>query len=214
MAVKCGHKGRWKKVRPFTLQSDQHEAQLASHPIRIPRVPRFAVENSPKRDWRELAKLTVAEQDSQKLIKLITELNAALSEQRRALDVNSRSKRVLVVDDDPIVPKTLVPVLKQRGYDVDVAATVAEALRVIEDHQLDVLVCDLNIEKSGDGFTVVTAMRKALPTSVIVLLTGYPGFDTAVEGIRKQVDDYFVKPVDYDALLRALEERLKTKLTA
>jgi ActR/RegA family two-component response regulator len=169
------------------------------------------VENSPKRDWRELAQLAVAEQDSQKLIKLITELNAALSEQRRALDVNSRSKRVLVVDDDPIVPKTLVSVLKQRGFDVDVAASVAEALRAIEEHRHDVLICDLNIVDAGDGFTVVTAMRKAEPTSVIVLLTGYPGFETAVEGIRQQVDDYFVKPADYDDLISTLEERLASK---
>ncbi|HLV87887.1 MAG TPA: response regulator [Candidatus Sulfotelmatobacter sp.] len=174
-------------------------------------MPRFVVENSPKRDWRELAQLAVAEHDSQKLIKLITELNAALSEQRRALDVNSRSKRVLVVDDDPIVPKTLVPVLKQRGFDVDIAATVAEALRVIDEHQLDVLICDLNIADARDGFTVATAMRKAQPTSVIVLLTGYPGFETAVEGIRRQVDDYFVKPADYGALISALEKRLASK---
>jgi YesN/AraC family two-component response regulator len=94
---------------------------------------------------------------------------------------------------------------------VDVAATVAEALRLIEEHRLDVLICDLNIADARDGFTVVASMRKAQPTSVIVLLTGYPGFETAVEGIRQQVDDYFVKPADYDALISTLEKRLASK---
>ena len=70
------------------------------------------MENSPKRDWRELAQLAVAEEDQQKLI---TALNTALSEQRTAVNGDSRSKRVFVVDDDPIVPKALVSVLKQGG---------------------------------------------------------------------------------------------------
>jgi len=51
-------------------------------------------------------------------------------------------------------------------------------------------------------------MRKAHPQSVIVLVTGYPGFESAVEGIRQDVDDYFVKPADYEALISTLEKRL------
>ncbi len=47
---------------------------------------------------------------------------------------------------------------------------------------------------------IVSAMRKAQPQIVIVPLTGYPGFESAVEGIRQDVDDYFVKPADYEAL--------------
>jgi signal transduction histidine kinase len=73
MAATCGHTEQWKKVRPFTLQSDQHEAPLTSNAIPTPKPPRFAVESSPNRDWRELAQLPIAEHDSQKLI---TVLNA------------------------------------------------------------------------------------------------------------------------------------------
>jgi len=58
------------------------------------------VENSSKRDWRELARLAIAEQDQQKLIRLITELNAALSEQRRPL---SRVEAEWQWEVDPLI---------------------------------------------------------------------------------------------------------------
>lgn len=163
-----------------------------------------------KRDWRELAGLAAVEQDPQKLLQIITELNAALME-RQSSGTRPRSKRVLVVDDDPVIPQTLVPVLKQRGFEAEVAATVADALHAIESQAFDILVCDLNIADSGDGFTVARAMRKAQPSGVIVLLTGYPGFESAVQGIRQDVDDYFVKPADYEALIASLEKRLAAK---
>jgi YesN/AraC family two-component response regulator len=42
-------------------------------------------------------------------------------------------------------------------------------------------------------------------------LTGYPAFESAVAGIRHPVDDYIVKPADYDALIQTLEEKLAAK---
>jgi two-component system response regulator HydG len=164
--------------------------------------------DDPKRDWRELAQLAAAEQDPRKLLKIITELNAALMGRNAPVD---QSRRVLAVDDDPIVSRTLVPILKQRGFDSVVAAKVSDALNLIENQVFDILVCDLNIAQPRDGFAIVTAMRRAQPHSVIVLLTGYPGFESAVEGIRQDVDDYFVKPVDYETLISTLEKRLVAK---
>jgi ActR/RegA family two-component response regulator len=166
--------------------------------------------DGPKRDWKELAQLAAAEQDPQKLLKIITELNAALTE-RNGKAFTRPSKRVLVVDDDPIIPRTLAPVLKKRGFEAQVVATVPDALKSIESQAFEILVCDLNIAEPSDGFVVVSAMRKAHPQSVIVLLTGYPGFESAIEGIRHDVDDYFVKPADYEALISTLEKRLASK---
>jgi two-component system response regulator HydG len=166
--------------------------------------------DGPKRDWRELAQLAAAEQDPKKLLEIITELNDTLMEGQRN-GPYPQSKRVLVVDDDPVIPRTLVPVLRQRGFEAEIAATVSDALNAIKNDHFDILVCDLNIAESGDGFTVVTAMRSAHPSAVIVLLTGYPGFESALEGIRQDLDDYFVKPADYEALISTLEKRLASK---
>ncbi len=80
--------------------------------------------------------------------------------------------------------------------------------------RFDVLLSDLNIAEEGDGFQVVGAMRKVQPQCVTVILTGYPAFETAVQGIRHQVDDYMVKPTDVEALISNLRNKLKSRKTA
>jgi DNA-binding NtrC family response regulator len=121
----------------------------------------------------------------------------------------STRKRILFVDDEPSIRLTLPTVLEENGYEVRTAASVDEALSHIGSSRFDVLLSDLNIREEGDGFRVVSAMRKRQPQCVTVILTGYPGFETAIEGIRQQVDDYLVKPADVDALLDTLHRKLE-----
>jgi DNA-binding NtrC family response regulator len=120
----------------------------------------------------------------------------------------ARRKRILFVDDEPSIRLTLPSVLEENGYDVSTAASVDEALTKIGAARFDVLLSDLNISEEGDGFRVVTAMRSSQPKCLTMILTGYPGFETAIEGIRQQVDDYLVKPADVEALLDTLRRKL------
>jgi DNA-binding NtrC family response regulator len=94
---------------------------------------------------------------------------------------------------------------------VKAAATVTEALAQINASRFDVLISDLNVGESGDGFRVVGAMREKQPGCITVILTGYPAFETAVDAIRHKVDDYVVKPVDVDVLVKSLRDKLATK---
>ena len=118
-------------------------------------------------------------------------------------------KRVLFVDDEPSIRLTLPPVLEQNGYDVRSAGSVAEALVEINSQAFDALLSDLNIGEEGDGFLVVSAMRHIQPKCITVILTGYPAFDTALQAIREQVDDYLVKPADVETLLKCLEDKFQ-----
>ncbi len=117
--------------------------------------------------------------------------------------------RLLFVDDEPSLRLTLPEILKMHNFEVHSAATVAEALNHINSAKFDVLVADLNIGEPGDGFTVVSAMRRTQPHCVNIILTGYPAFESALEAIRSQVDDYLVKPCDAETLVNAIETRLK-----
>ncbi|HET7442691.1 MAG TPA: response regulator [Terriglobales bacterium] len=117
-------------------------------------------------------------------------------------------KRLLFVDDEPSIRATLPLVLQQHGFDVTAAATVPEAIQKIQHQPFEALLSDLNIAEPGDGFAVVRAMRQVNPQCVAVILTGYPGFDTAVEGIRENIDDYIVKPVEIDVLVASMEHNL------
>jgi DNA-binding NtrC family response regulator len=119
--------------------------------------------------------------------------------------------RILFVDDEPNIRLTLPPVLEEHGFEVKAAATVTEALAQINASRFDVLVSDLNVGESGDGFRVVGAMREKQPGCITVILTGYPAFETAVDAIRHKVDDYVVKPVDVDVLVKSLRDKLATK---
>lgn len=119
-----------------------------------------------------------------------------------------KGTKVLFVDDEPGIRATLPAILGQFGFIVTPAATVPEALHFVATQQFDVLIADLNIGQPGDGFTVVSAMRRTQPTAVTFILTGYPAFETALEAIRQQVDDYLVKPADVEGMV----EKIKLKL--
>jgi len=117
--------------------------------------------------------------------------------------------RILFADDEPGIRLTLPLILKQEGFEVSVAATVAEALAYINRDPFDVLLADLNIGERGDGFTLISAMRRVQPKAVTLILTGYPDFATALEAIRNQVDDYLTKPTDIKHLVETIKEKSK-----
>jgi two-component system response regulator YesN len=119
--------------------------------------------------------------------------------------------RILFVDDEPNIRLTLPPVLEHHGFKVKAAGTVSEALREISGSRFDVLISDLNVEEDGDGLRVVGAMREQQPDCITVILTGFPGFESAVEALRSRVDDYVVKPVDVETLVSSLRKKLAAK---
>lgn len=120
-----------------------------------------------------------------------------------------KAPQLLFVDDEPSIRTLLSTILKQRGFEVTAASSVAEALALIASRRFDILLSDLNIGEPGDGFTVVSAMRRTQPDAATFILTGYPAFESALEAIRQQVDDYFVKPADVDGMV----DRIRGALT-
>jgi len=123
--------------------------------------------------------------------------------------MNGKAVRVLFVDDEPLIRTSLSAILEHEGFRVTVAATVPEALDYIRDEEFDLLLSDLNIGEPGDGFTVISAMRRSHPEVVTIILTGFPDFDTALHAIRSQVDDYLTKPADVKNLLAVIDENLR-----
>ncbi|PYY17774.1 MAG: hypothetical protein DMG60_10495 [Acidobacteria bacterium] len=128
---------------------------------------------------------------------------------KESQDLQSAKTRVLFVDDEKGIRLTLPAILEQQGFEVAVAASVTEALEIIGHREFDVLLTDLNIGSPADGFILVSAMRRIQPTAATFILTGYPDFQTALEAIRKQVDDYFTKPADIPTLVATLREKAR-----
>jgi ActR/RegA family two-component response regulator len=118
--------------------------------------------------------------------------------------------RLLFVEDEEGIRLTLATLLTKNGFDVTAVATVGDALTHINCEKFDVLLSDLNIEKPGDGFVVISAMRYAQPHCISLVLTAYPSFENAMEAIQHQVDEFFTKPTDINILI----EKIKGKLEA
>jgi ActR/RegA family two-component response regulator len=118
--------------------------------------------------------------------------------------------RLLFVDDEPGILLTLSAILSKKGFDVTTAGSVPAALKLINSDAFDVLISDLNVGEPGDGFTVVSAMRRVQPHAATFILTGYPDFESALLAIRNQVDDYFTKPADVSSLVETITKRIST----
>jgi len=116
--------------------------------------------------------------------------------------------KILFLDDEENIRLTLGMYLEDQGFGVTTIGNVPEALKLITQNSYDVLIADLNVGHPGDGFTVVSAMRRIHPEAVTFILTGYPAFETALEAIRLQVDDYIIKPTDNDTLVEKIQEKL------
>ena len=116
----------------------------------------------------------------------------------------------MLVDDEDGIRLTLETILQREGFDVSLAASVPQALEIMNRSKVDVLLTDLNIGSPADGFILVSAMRRIQPNAATFILTGYPDFQTALEAIRKQADDYFTKPADIPTLVATLRERTRS----
>jgi DNA-binding NtrC family response regulator len=122
--------------------------------------------------------------------------------------VTPKQRRLLFVDDERSIRETLSVILLRYGFTVTVAATVTEALQKIEAQEFDLLLCDLNIERENDGLEVVRAIRKVNPNCVTIILTAYPGTESAIEGIHLGIDEYIIKPAKAEVLVALLAEKL------
>src|SRR6266481_225552 len=135
----------------------------------------------------------------------------ARSCQTATMETYMAATKLLFVDDESAIRMTLAAILEGEGFEVKTAASVREAVELINKEAFDVLISDLNIGQPGDGFTVVSVMRRIQPDAVTFILTGYPDFESALRAIRSQVDDYLTKPADIPSLVAALKYKLENR---
>ena len=121
---------------------------------------------------------------------------------------------ILFVDDEDSIRLTLPLLLEREGFKVTSARNVPEALNLIATQEFQVLLTDLNIGYPGDGFAIVSAMRSTQPDALRFILTGYPAFESALEAMRQQVDDYLVKPTDINSLVQAIRSKVGARTPA
>ncbi|WP_449242974.1 sigma-54-dependent transcriptional regulator [Desulfovibrio sp.] len=117
---------------------------------------------------------------------------------------------VLVVDDEPIARKNLAHVLGRMGCQVSQAADGRQALAELEKNEFDLVLTDLMME-GVDGLAVLQRTKELWPDTEVLMITGYPTVETAVEAMRQGAYHYLAKPYQLEEarLLsqKALEKR-------
>jgi DNA-binding response OmpR family regulator len=122
-------------------------------------------------------------------------------------------ERILVVDDELAIRVSLDEALTQAGYAVLTAASGEEALALLQEEPVDLILLDL---KMGgiDGLQVMAEVEKQPLPPVTIMLTAYASFDSAVSTMRRGGYDYLVKPYSMEELLASVEKGLARRREA
>lgn len=127
--------------------------------------------------------------------------------------MTSHPAHILVVDDDPEVRKVLAKVLKRFGYQVDLLPSAEETLVFLNQHTCDLILLDLYLAGGMSGLEFLRAFKnQPLPTPVLVF-TGDPEVETAVEAMRLGACDYLKKSPDFKLLCQKIDLALKGRLS-
>jgi two-component system response regulator RegA len=112
-------------------------------------------------------------------------------------------RKVLLVDDDAPLRRSMARALERRDFQVVPAEGVAEARTLAREHRPEFAVLDMRLTE-GSGLDLVRTLRELRPEIRIVIVTGYGNIATAVAAIKAGAVDYLAKPVDADDVVNAL----------
>ena len=110
-----------------------------------------------------------------------------------------QEKSVLVIDDELLIRDLLYDFFLEKGYKVSVADSGPGALEKLSKQSFDVLLVDLKMP-AMDGIEFIKEVRKMKIPTPVVIITGYPSLETALEALRQRVYDYVIKPFNINQL--------------
>lgn len=122
--------------------------------------------------------------------------------------------KLLIVDDDQNLRKTLSDILRVKGYVSMVVGSGAEAIAAVEREAISLALIDLNLPDMS-GLDVMERIKAASPLTEAIILTGYASLDTAIEATKRGAFSYLIKPYQMDDLLLTIRhgiERQQTQL--
>jgi len=117
---------------------------------------------------------------------------------------NTKKASILVIDDK----KTILQILKfgftEHDYEVVTALNATEAIKAIQEQKFDFAIVDIHLPEMS-GIALSDKIREACPDTLIVIMTGYPEIDSAVEALRHHAYDYLIKPFKFEQIYSIIE---------
>ncbi|MYM31590.1 response regulator [Duganella sp. CY15W] len=130
---------------------------------------------------------------------------------------STRKQRILIVDDDSAVQVSLALLLKQSGYDAVCADDPQQALAVLAQQPIDLVLQDMNfsLQTSGEeGLQLLAGIRAAQPALPVLLMTAWGSIALAVRGMQAGAANFFTKPWDNTQLAELIRTTLEAATPA
>src|SRR5688572_6053779 len=109
------------------------------------------------------------------------------------MGVDKLTPRILVVDDEDIICQQLERLYTSSGYLVDIAHTGEEALKRLENGDIDVVVTDIRLPGIS-GVELTMRIRENSPDVPVIVITGHGAMDSAIQVLKGGAIDYILKP--------------------
>ncbi|EOU4018140.1 TPA: two-component system response regulator GlrR [Salmonella enterica] len=122
--------------------------------------------------------------------------------------MSRKPAHLLLVDDDPGLLKLLGMRLASEGYSVVTAESGQEGLRILNREKVALVISDLRMDEM-DGMQLFTEIQKVQPGMPVIILTAHGSIPDAVAATQKGVFSFLTKPIDKDALYKAIDEALE-----
>jgi DNA-binding NtrC family response regulator len=122
----------------------------------------------------------------------------------------TEAPRVLVVDDEEPIRRSLVTVLKRNAFMAAAAATAEEALERFRDEAFDIVVTDIRLPGIS-GVDLMEKIKTQRAETIVVLITAQASLDSAIAALRLGAGDYFTKPIRFEGLILRLRNLLRLR---
>ncbi|MFC1646599.1 sigma-54-dependent transcriptional regulator [Candidatus Omnitrophota bacterium] len=119
---------------------------------------------------------------------------------------NNNGRHILIVDDEPLIRRSLSELLTMEGYSVSSASNGREALGLLKTYTADIVISDMKMPEM-DGLQLLKEVKKNYPNIQVIMITGYGSIESAVEAMKEEAYDYITKPI-IDNEIKIVIERL------
>jgi DNA-binding NtrC family response regulator len=117
------------------------------------------------------------------------------------------AERLLIVEDEDTLCKSLQRVFSKEGYEVDRADSAESAFKLLERNSYDLIITDI-ILPGISGIELMTKYRETNPAQKVIIITAYASLTTAVEALKAGASDFIIKPLMHDEMKRAVSRVL------
>ena len=119
-----------------------------------------------------------------------------------------KQARIIIVDDDENIRKTMKAILEDEGYIVDLAINGNEAIEMTQERAYNIALLDIRLPDM-EGVELLKLIKDNVPRTRKIMVTGYPSMQNAITALNKNADAYLVKPVNVEKLLDTVREQLR-----